>query len=246
MSQEIEWLLKDKYAGEKSEAFFADCKRLALGEPLAYLIGWHPFLDCKISLSSHPLIPRVETEFWVEKAIQTIKDSNSDAPKILDLCAGSGCIGVAVAKAISNSLVDFAEIDRDHIDTINQNLEVNEVNSDRCEVAHTNLFGAFADKQYDFILSNPPYIDATLNRVEESVTKFEPYVSLFGGKDGMEIIEKIINTAPQHLTTGGQLWLEHEPEQSLAIAELGTKAGFQVSTHKDQYDVERYSILVLQ
>ena len=73
MSQDIEWLLKEKYAGEKSDAFFADCKRLALGEPLGYLIGHTPFLDCVIHLDSKPLIPRPETEFWTERVISDIK-----------------------------------------------------------------------------------------------------------------------------------------------------------------------------
>ncbi len=66
MSKDIAWLLQEKYGGEKSEAFFADCKRLALGEPLGYLIGHTPFLDCTIYLDSKPLIPRAETEFWTE------------------------------------------------------------------------------------------------------------------------------------------------------------------------------------
>lgn len=246
MDKEIEWLLKDKYRGEKSDAFFADCKRLALGEPLAYLIDWVSFLNCKISLNSHPLIPRTETEFWVEKAIAEINKAKVDNPKILDLCAGSGCIGVAVAKAVSKSQVDFSEIDQSHLATIKNNLVDNGIALDRFNIAHTNLFNDFAGSKYDFILSNPPYIDATLNRTEESVTKFEPFISLFGGKDGMEIITQIIESAPQYLNNEGQLWLEHEPEQSDSIAKLAQANSFSISTHKDQYGTDRYSILVLQ
>lgn len=242
----MEWLLKEKYHGEKSDAFFADCKRLALGEPLAYLIGFVNFLNCKIDLASHPLIPRVETEFWVEKAITDIKNSDHKAPAILDLCAGSGCIGVAVAKTIPLSTVDFSEIDQNHITTIKNNLAANEIDANRSEVAHTSLFKAFNNKKYDFILSNPPYIDATLNRTETSVTEFEPFISLFGGKDGLEIITQIIEEAPQYLNPHGQLWLEHEPEQTTAINQLANYNSFQATTHKDQYGVERYSVLMLQ
>ena len=71
---EEKWLLQEKYHGEKTEAFFADCKRLALGEPLGYLIGHVPFLDCTIWLDNHPLIPRPETEHWVEQVIEVIND----------------------------------------------------------------------------------------------------------------------------------------------------------------------------
>ena len=123
MSQDIEWLLKEKYQGEESVAFFADVKRMALGEPLGYLIGHVPFLDTTISLDSKPLIPRPETEFWVEKVITEIKLGSAGAPlRVLDLCAGSGCIGVAVAKAIPGATVDFSEIDAKHLPTITKNL----------------------------------------------------------------------------------------------------------------------------
>jgi release factor glutamine methyltransferase len=246
IDREMNWLLEEKYHGEKSQAFFADCKRLALGEPLAYLIGWSNFLGCKITLNSHPLIPRVETEFWVENAIAAIKATNHKAPIVLDLCAGSGCIGVSVAKAIPNSQVDFSEIDQNHLPTILNNLKENEIAVSRSKIAHTNLFEAFAGTKYDFILSNPPYINAELNRTDDSVVKHEPYISLFGGKDGMEIITKIIESAPQYLNPGGQLWIEHEPEQSAKIKELGNYNSFSTTTHKDQYGVERYSVLVLQ
>lgn len=245
MSQEIEWLLKDKYNGEQTDDFFADCRALALGEPLGYLIGHTPFLGCKIYLDSKPLIPRPETEFWTELAIKEIKRQDIEKPRILDLCAGSGCIGVAVAKHVSDATVDFSEIDESHIPTIEKNVLENGIDLERTHIRHTNLFEAFSGT-YDFILSNPPYIDAALNRADESVVKNEPYIALFGGEGGLDVITHIIEEAPKHLERCGQLWIEHEPEQSEAIRNLARIHKFTCSTHHDQYDVERYSILVLQ
>jgi HemK-like putative methylase len=273
MSQEIEWLLKEKYHGEKGEAFFADCKRLALGEPLGYIIGYIPFLNCTIWLDSNPLIPRVETEFWVEHAILCMTGGelsegatmrgrvwlgrarsdriefaagHRNKPfRVLDLCAGSGCIGVAVAHAIPKAQVDFSEIDLSHFPTIEKNLQANSIDRNRSTIYHTHLFRD-VDGTYDFILSNPPYIDPALNRVDQSVLEHEPYVALFGGDGGLEIISDIIKMAPAHLEPHGQLWIEHEPEQVEAIQRLASESGFSVTTHADQYSVERYSILVLQ
>ncbi len=245
-------LLEEKYDGVKSEAFYADCKRLALGEPLAYLIGHIPFLNTTIYLDSRPLIPRPETEYWTKEVIETLTKSTPNLGlataqplHILDLCAGSGCIGVAIAQAISEAHVDFSEIEKRHIATIEKNLAENTITKGRTNVYHTNLFSRLTQK-YDIIVSNPPYIDSTLNRVHESVVDFEPHLSLFGGKEGMDVITDIIEQAPQFLVLGGQLWIEHEPEQSPAISNLATNNGFTVVTHKDQYMVERYSILVLQ
>lgn len=251
--QEIAWLLKEKYHGEKSSAFFADCKRLALGEPLAYLIGYAPFLNCQIFLDSRPLIPRPETEYWTEEAIDTIRGGatlplgldNVKVIKVLDLCAGSGCIGTAVAKALPSTQVDFGEIDKNHLPTIKHNLTENGVDLSRTNIIHTNLYSHLSGT-YDFILSNPPYIDESLGKTDDSVRRYEPYISLFGGNEGFEVISKLITDTPTHLSSGGQLWVEHEPEQTAAIQKLGTEIGFSVTTHKDQYGIERYSILVLQ
>ena len=245
MSQDISWLLKEKYRGEESDAFFADVKRMVLGEPVGYLIGHIPFLDTTIFLDSKPLIPRPETEFWTEKAIAEIEIAALAAPRILDLCAGSGCIGVAVAKAIPSATVHFSEIDAKHLPTINKNLEANGIELSRTKIEHTNLFEAF-EGTYHFILSNPPYIDMDLHRTDENVLKYEPYVALSGGLAGLEVIQTIIEQAPKHLERGGQLWLEHEPEQSEAIRNLAREHTFTCNTHTDQYDVERYSVLVLQ
>lgn len=253
--QEEQWLLKEKYKGEKSDAFFADCKKMALGEPLAYLIGHTPFLGCKIWLDSRPLIPRPETEFWTEKAIAEIKQQPDLKPdlgfdsgplQIMDMCSGSGCVGIAIAKAIPNSLVDFAELEKKHLATIEKNIAENKIPSERVRVKQSNLFSNFPDKKYDFIFSNPPYIDTDNSRADESVVDFEPHTALFGGRGGIEVIEQLITTAPNHLKPSGQLWIEHEPEQSKQIILLAEESGFKCSTHTDQYNLERYSILVLQ
>ncbi len=259
-NQEIEWLLREKYNGEKGDAFFADCARLEAGEPLAYLIGSIPFLDTTIHLDSHPLIPRPETEYWVEKAITEIESqssrrdlvvrglaSNEPLCWVLDLCAGSGAIGVAVAKAIPEASVTFAEIDQSHLPTIEKNLTQNlstgrKVLREQYNIVASDLFSEVTGT-FDFILTNPPYIDKAADTVADSVVSHEPHLALFGGADGMEIIERIIAGARAKLALQGQLWIEHEPFQCEAIAALAAQYHFSVTHHHDQYDTYRYSIM---
>lgn len=249
LSQEESWLLEEKYDGEKSKAFFADLIRLQSGEPLAYLIGSIPFLDCAIFLDSRPLIPRPETEYWTDMVIKTILSSSISSPLVLDLCAGSGAIGVAIASKLPNSHVTFIELDEDHLPTIRKNCVENDVSADRFKVMSGDLFNTKSEgvsAKYDFIISNPPYIDPKLSsRTEDSVKKHEPALALYGGDDGMEIIKRIIVESPEYLNKGGQLWLEHEPEQTEIIGILA-KGKFLAITYKDQYRVDRFTKLVLQ
>ncbi len=247
MNQEERWLLEEKFGGAESEAFRADLSLLRSGTPLAYLIGSVPFLNCKIRLDSRPLIPRVETEYWVEKAIEEIKkvgEASLRPLRILDLCSGSGCIGVSVAKNIPSTLVDFAEVDSSHLATILKNIKENNIDIKRTNILIGDLFENVTEK-YDFILSNPPYIDPEIDRAEESVKTHEPHIALYGGNEGMEIITKIISEAKNYLTELGQLWIEHEPEQSGDIATIATGAGFaRATTLPDQYDISRFTIIV--
>lgn len=244
MDSEELWLLKEKYEGRESDAFRADLERLRAGEPLAYLIGHVPFLNCEIYLDSKPLIPRVETEYWVEKAITAIRSGNKDV-RVLDLCAGSGCVGVAVAKAVPHARVTFAEIDPLHLPTIEKNLSRNlphySRESKQYSVIQSDLFEK-VEGQFDFILTNPPYIDPVLDRTEASVKNHEPHLALYGGHNGLEIILTIINDSKKFLAPGGQLWIEHEPEQVEAIRESAEAEGFCTSPYNDQYGVNRFSI----
>lgn len=256
MDKEQAWLLREKYNGEKSPAFFTDCKRLALGEPLGYLIGHVPFLDTTIHLDSRPLIPRPETEFWVEKAITEIKEyqqrtaglglTTPEPITVADMCAGSGCAGVAVLQQVNNTTVVFAELDERHLATIAKNVAANELSADRARIVQSNIFSALPGEKFDFILANPPYIDPALHRVEDTVKDFEPHLALFGGHGGMEIIIQLIVEAKYHLLPHGRLWIEHEPEQATEIAVVAAAHGFTANAQIDQYGVERYSILMLQ
>lgn len=242
LNQEEKWLLSEKYAGVKSEDFHSDLERLRAGEPLAYVIGQTPFLGCRIFLDSYPLIPRSETEYWVEKVIAEINKKDSDV-HVLDLCAGSGCIGVAVAKHCPFAKVTFAEIESSHLDTIQKNLNLNLPQvKERFEITQSDLFENISG-QFDFILSNPPYIDPALDRTEVSVKSHEPHGALYGGVEGLELVKRIIAESPRYLNKDGQLWIEHEPEQTGTIRKCAESAGFSVVACKDQYGVERYSKL---
>lgn len=244
MTRDEIWLLNEKYHGEKTEGFFADCNRLRLGEPLAYIIGSIPFLNTTILLDSHPLIPRPETEYLVEKVLHDIhtrlQDSTDTTIRILDLCAGSGCIGVAILKNIPESSVDFVEIDQTHHATIEKNIYHNDILPTRTHIVGGDLF-EYVEGRYDYILSNPPYIDPELDRTDESVKKFEPHHALYGGVKGMEIITRLLQQTPLFLTPSGILFFEHEPEQVPYIHEYAETCGLKAFVQRDQYGIERYS-----
>lgn len=240
-----EWLLKEKYDGIETPAFEVDCKRLAFGEPLAYIIGHIPFLDRRIFLDSHPLIPRPETEYWTMRAITEITQKGGPV-HVLDLCAGSGCIGIAVLSAVPSVRVDFAEINASHHPTILKNLRENGIEESRARFFGGDLFADIPPKNtYDFILANPPYIDpGKTERVQDSVLRYEPSEALFGGIGGMEIIRRILEEAPWHLALQGVLYIEHEPEQSEAIAILADSPAYiSCQTFPDQWGVGRYTVL---
>jgi release factor glutamine methyltransferase len=238
INQEIQWLLQDKYNGIQTPEFETDVMRLESGEPLAYVIGWQPFCGTKIFLDSHPLIPRPETEYLVNKIITELSDKQN--LKILDLCAGSGCVGVALLHALPDCVVDFAELEESHHVTILKNITQNGIDTNRARIYGGDLFETITDT-YDIIVTNPPYINPELaDRIGENVLKFEPGLALFGGKDGMQIITQIAQNAPNFMKSGVILWMEHEPEQVEEIKRLLPRS----ETVLDQFGIERFTKFV--
>ena len=217
-----------------------------------YARGFVPFLDCTIYLDSRPLIPRVETEYWVECAIaETKMRMFQKIPygnfwNILDLFAGSGAIGVAVLKHLPNTRIDFGEIDAGHFPTIEKNIRENGIAEERTRVIETDVYSNMGGA-YDAIFANPPYIaESRKDAVQDSVIAHEPARALFADEDGFALIRKTVLGAPEHLAPGGTLYIEHDPEQSEPLRALAAKHGFTAETRKDQYGVLRYSVLKLE
>ncbi|MEK7613450.1 MAG: HemK family protein methyltransferase [Patescibacteria group bacterium] len=204
-----------------------------------YARGFVPFLKATIYLDSRPLIPRVETEYWVEKVTATLPHNHHI--RVLDLFAGSGAIGVAVLKHLPNTHVTFGELEERHLATIKKNIRENDIETERTQVVQTDVW-QHIQGTFDYALANPPYVSRERGTAETS-TEVEPNEALYAPDDGFFYIEKFIQGLPQHLTPTGVAYVEHEPFHVKRISEVATKHGFVAETHTDQYGMARFTAL---
>ena len=212
-------------------------------EPIEYVRGFTQFLGCKIDLSKKPLIPRVETEFWVEQAIKNIPTfSRMSECYVLDMFSGSGCIGIAILKHTPNSLCDFADIEENSLKQIKINLKINNIHKKKYRIIKSDIFKNINKKnKYDYIFANPPYIPKkNKNKVQKSVLDFEPKKALFGGEDGLLYIRRFLKDAKNYLNPGGKIFMEFDSPQKKEIEKLVKKEGYNPPVggcefQKDQY-----------
>lgn len=219
------------------------------------------FLNCKIDLSKKVFVPRPETEFWVGKAIEEIK-KKKDNPltssgktlfqenlskypslKILDIFAGSGCIGIAVLKACPEicQRVDFVDIDERALEEIKINLKQNNIKKERYRIIKSNIFENLKSEKYNIIFANPPYVALErIFEVDEDVLENEPWTALFAGSDGMFIIEEFLKEVKNHLKENGIVYLEFDPFQKEKIKNIIKKQGFCFYFFKDQFQKSRW------
>ncbi len=249
--KEVEWLKKEKYQGVSSPEFLADVERLKMGEPLAYIIGWVPFYGCTIDVTMHPMIPRPETEFWVERAVRELSATHKSTLRLADTFSGSGCIGIALAKHLPHAVVELSEYDHALIPQIRRNIEMNGV-SDRATATQADALSALTGV-YDAIFANPPYIDPkSMDEMDTSVTHFEPHLSLFAGDRGLDYITHIIHDGGAFLVPGGTFYVECDAHQKEWIEEIIASymqtprpTPWQHEFWFDQYDQIRFLILRL-
>jgi len=226
-------------------------------EPIAYTIGWQPFLGLKIYLDSRPLIPRPETEWWTEQLLSELEETNSvvglglaarsatefvssseQTFSFLDLCAGSGAIGCAALARLPNAEVFFGEIDPAHKATILKNIRENNLDESRAHICIGDLFEPFCDIKFDIIAINPPYIP-TDRELPVSVADYEPALALRAGTDGLDLIRRIATSVRCHLTKNGVLWCECDSPTAETARALFEKQGFNAKILNDQYDQPR-------
>ena len=193
-------------AGEKAEKLFASfLERRINYEPVAYITNEKEFFEDTFFVDNRVLIPRPESEFIVEKAANLLK--NSEKAEVLDICCGSGCIGLSIKRAAACRLT-LADI------SVNA-LEVAEINAARLFPASTDisfiqsdLFGNISGK-FDLITANPPYLsERDMKNFVVKELEFEPENAFFGGKTGFEITEKILKSVHKFLKSGGHFITE--------------------------------------
>lgn len=241
MQKEINWLLKDKYLGKPGKKFDEDVKRLKEGEPLDYVIGFTDFLGCKIDLSKKPLIPRPETEYWVEKSFKNFKGKNI---KVLDMFSGSGCIGIAILKNVKNSSLVFSDKEKKFLDQVKINCKLNRISSQRYKTIKSDVFSSIKGK-FDFIFANPPYIPLSkIGKMQASVINYEPKLALFGGNDGLLYINIFLAQAKNFLKLDGKIYMEFDSPQKTKIEKLIKKYKYSFwNFYKDQYGKWRYVVI---
>lgn len=187
------------------------------GRPLQYVIGHTNFYGVDVMVDERVLIPRPETEELVEAALADIKTQN---PKILDLCTGSGCIAMAVASKLPGALVVATELSPKAFMLARNNLRP----YTNVTVLRGDLFESVGQMQFDYILTNPPYIPTrVINSLQKEVKDFEPKMALDGGESGLEIVKKILEEAPEYLTENGKIFMEIGDDQGQSCLELAQK-----------------------
>ena len=213
-------------------------QRRRQGEPVAYILGHQGFWSLDLEVAPHTLIPRPDTELLVETALELLP---ATPLAVLDLGTGTGAIALALASERPAWQVTG-------VDRVEDAVELAERNRQRLQLAnaaflHSHWFSALSGQRYGLILSNPPYIRADDQHLEQGDVRFEPSSALVAGCDGLDDIRAIIQAAPQHLLSGGWLLLEHGFDQGGDVRSLLSEGGFvEVNSRRDLGGHERISL----
>lgn len=215
-------------------------ERYLSGEPVAYLIGEWEFYGVPLDVSGAVLIPRPDTEVLAGRAIEMARAY--DTPRVLDLCAGSGCIGLALAKQVPDARVLLGELDEEAIKICRRNIRRNAMTA-RVSVMRVNALEKPPRQlgEFDVIVSNPPYIPtADIDTLDASVRDHEPRLALDGGADGLDFYRAICGGWRDALRPNGKLLFEVGVGQADAVLRLMRANGFgDVQIVKDYNDIPR-------
>ena len=201
-------------------------QRHLAGEPVAYLIGEWEFYGLPLDIDRQVLIPRADTETLVDCALPFLRGQTGS--RVLDLCAGSGCVGLAVASQVADCRVTLGEISEGALRICRQNIRRNDL-SDRVAPLQVNAMAAPPRQlgTYDCILCNPPYIPTgDIAGLDVSVREFEPHDALDGGEDGLDFYRAVSSLWREALRTGGMLFFEVGIGQADDVLRIMRSFGF--------------------
>ena len=234
--------VSEKHFNEYKELIDRRCEHI----PYQYIVGFAEFMGLTYEVSRDVLIPRLDTEILGEEALKVI----GFEADVLDLCTGSGCIGISLKRYRPDIHVTCSDISHKALDMARKNIAhqhlelANETGSleKGIRLVEGDLFEPFdEDEKFDLIVSNPPYVSEEEYRsLMPEVKNHEPVTALIAGPDGLDIYRRLISDAPAYLKEGGKLLLEIGAAQARAVTKLMEEAGFKdIEVIKDLAELDR-------
>ena len=216
-------------------------QRLLRGEPAAYICGSWDFYGLPMIVNPSVLIPRMDTEILVDTALRFLRGVKT-APRVLDLCCGSGCIGCAIASHIPSAHLVLADISPEALSVARKNVALHRLKT-RCFVMDADALSPppIRMENMDMIVSNPPYIPAAeLETLSPSVRDWEPRLALDGGEDGLIFYEAILKNWKSVLRDSGLLIFEVGEDEAAPVRKMMEQSGFSnTGTVRDTLGTER-------
>ncbi len=205
--------------------------------PLQYLLGERCFFGYLIHVDERVLIPRQETEMLCELALRALPDYT--APRVLDVCTGSGAIAITIQKEYSAAEVTAVDVSADALAVACENAASNNA---AIRFLQGDLLNPVQGEKFDIILSNPPYVQSTVCDHLQPEVMLEPRLALDGGTDGLDFYRRLANESPSYLNEQGMLMMEIGEEQANAVMCLLRDTGCfaNICAHKDLYEKERF------
>ena len=212
-------------------------------QPLNYILKSECFMGYNFYVNKNVLAPRPETELLVEKALTYIKNGNN----VLDLCCGSGCIGISLKKLCLekniNANITCSDISPKALKVAKKNAKQNNSN---INFIKSDLFENITEK-FDVIVSNPPYINKEdMGTLDTEVKKYDPTLALYGGESGLDFYERITKNAKNYLTENGVILFEIGINQENEVSKMLLEQGFKTEIIKDYSGINRIVIGVLK
>jgi len=236
---------RDLYASEAiGQAMEEGIQRLLKGEPLAYVLGEWEFYGLKLYVNKNVLIPRDDTVAVAGLAIKQALFLDQD-PRILDLCCGSGCIGLALASRVKDAKVTLADISREAIAVAKKNMQTHHF-AGRVSCVQADALKPAAPflGKFDLIVSNPPYITGKeMTELDKSVADFEPHLALFGGEDGLDFYRAIAKNYKSALKPGGYLCFEFGMGQGDDVCAILKENGYTILERTRDYNDRERAVL---
>ena len=228
---------RDLYASEEiCELAQSFVRRRVAGEPMPYILGEWDFYGMTLTVTPDVLIPRDDTMAVTELAIKKALFLEQN-PRILDLCTGSGCIGLAIARRVKDARVTLGDVSPAALRVARQNVGSQRLSGRvKCLTIDVRQPAAPFLGTFDLIVSNPPYVTtAEMETLDPSVRDYEPHLALWGGDDGLDFYRAIVRNFTPALNPGGWLCFEFGMGQDAAVCDLLRRAGYEIAELKKRH-----------